>query len=247
MKMNKMNKMKVVLVVLVVSLYLFPSVNAAPILKTLAPWSGDSQTDILAIIRPEKRTDNTAMHLYIFWNHLPIVTRLCDTVIDKKHTYMWDVTFNPPQDLQYLKKGSNTLVFWLEDVDGKIQTYTCIFTVTDRIPDVSWFNDLPQAYIDKITGPAGEKGDTGLPGPTGPQGETGKEGPKGPTGSQGESGDVGPQGEIGPIGPAGIQGELGGPGPQGEKGEVGNLNIFISGATLLMSIAALVIVWRRTD
>jgi len=221
---------------------IFPAVYATPFLKTLAPWSGDSQTEILAIIRPEKRTDNTPLYLYVFWNKLPIITRLCDTVVNKQHTYRWDVIFKPPQDVQYLKKGSNTIVFWIEDIDGKFQVYTCVFTITDRIPLPSWLDDLTQKQIDEITGPQGEKGDEGPKGPVGPQGERGDDGPFGPTGPQGKQGDEGIQGEIGRIGLLGVQGKEGVAGPQGERGPVGNLNAYISGATLLMSIAALVMV-----
>ena len=111
-------RLKTGLVILIISLCLFPSVRADPILKRLAPWSGDSLTDILAIIRVEKRSDNTPMYLYVFFNDLAIITRLSDTVIDSKHTYMWDATFNPPDDPRYLKDGPNQIVFWIEDIGG---------------------------------------------------------------------------------------------------------------------------------
>jgi len=246
MKMKK--RIKIGLVVLIISLCLLPSVYADPFLKTLAPWSGDSKTEILAIIRPEKRTDNTPMYLYIFWEGLPIVTRLCDTVVSQKHTYMWDVKFSPPQDAQYLKKGSNKLVFWVEDIDGKIQTYPCIFTITDRIPQPSWFDDLTPKELEKLRGPEGEKGDTGIPGPIGPkgdQGEQGDEGPRGATGPYGDEGDTGLQGEIGPIGPVGSKGLVGEQGPMGDKGDAGSLNIVFTVGSFLMSTIALVIVVKR--
>lgn len=215
-------KLKTGLVFLVISLCLLTSVSAAdPFLKTLAPWSGDSQTEILAIIRAEKRTDNTPMHLYVFWEKLPIITRLSDTVINKQHTYMWDVVFTPPQDPQYLKKGSNEIVFWIEDIDGKIQSYTCVFTITDRIPQPSWLDELTQKELEAITGPKGEKGD---PGPQGPEGE-GQEGPEGP---------------IGPVGPKGA----GAPGPQGEVGPPGSFNIIFSIMTLAIAIVAIFIALR---
>jgi len=236
-------KLKAGLVFLIISVCLLPNVKAEPFLKTLAPWSGDSQTEILAIIRPEKRADNTPMYLYIFWEDLPIITRLSDTVVNKQHTYMWDVTFKPPQDLQYLKKDSNRIVFWIEDIDGKIQSYTCVFTITDRIPQPSWLDDLTQKELDAITGPEGQKGDVGPPGPQGPEGEVGPHGPEGPPGPQGVWGPIGPEGAIGPIGPVGPKG-AGIPGPQGERGEAGKFNIIFSIITISISIVALFIALR---
>lgn len=237
-------KLKAGLVLLVISLFLLPSVYAAdPFLKTLAPWSGDSQTEILAIIRPEKRTDNTPLYLYVFWEKLPIITRLPDTVINKQHTYMWDVIFKPPQDLQYLKKDSNLIEFWIEDIDGVIQKYSCVFTVTDRIPRPSWLDDLTQKELDAITGPEGEKGDVGPPGPQGPEGKVGPLGLEGPPGSQGVWGPIGPKGAIGPIGPVGPKG-AGIPGPQGERGEAGEFNIIFSIVTIAIAIVAIFIALR---
>jgi len=236
-------KLKVSLVIIVISLCFFKPVYAVPFLRTLAPWSGDSQTDILAIIRPEKRTDNTPMYLYIFWEGLPVVTRLSDTVIDKQHTYMWDVIFSPPQDLQYLKDGSNMLSFWLEDIDGQMLKYSCIFTITDRIPQPSWFDDLTQDELDELTGPQGERGDPGPLGPRGPEGELGPVGPEGPPGPQGVWGAPGPQGETGPRGLKGPPG-AGERGPQGETGPPGSFNIIFSLIVGAISVVAIFIALR---
>lgn len=79
-----------------------------------------------------------------------------------------------------------------------------------------------------LTGPQGEKGDTGPQGPQGEAGPQGIQGPKGDKGDQGEMGPQGIQGEIGPqgpqgeTGPRGIQGIQGPQGIQGEKGEKGD-------------------------
>lgn len=236
-------KLKAGLVFLIISVSLLPSVKAEPFLKTLAPWSGDSQTDILAIIRPEKRIDNTPMYLYVFWEDLPIITRLSDTVIDKKHTYMWDVVFNPPQDPQYLKKDSNRIVFWIEDVDGIIQIYTCVFTITDRIPQPSWLEDLTQEELNSIRGPDGPQGEAG---PPGPKGEPGPEGPQGAQGIWGPPGPKGDPGHTGPTGPKGSQGPpgAGARGPQGEVGPPGSFNIIFSIVTVAIAIVAIFIALR---
>ena len=235
-------KLKTGLVFLIISLSLIPPVGADPILKRLAPWSGDSLTDILAIIRVEKRTDNTPMYLYVFFNDLAIITRLSDTVIDKQHTYMWDVTFSPPEDPRYLKEGSNHIVFWLEDIDGNIQSYQCVFTITDRVPQPSWLDDLTQAELDEITGPEGPPGEVGPPGPQGPGGELGPQGPVGPPGPVG-SGAPGPQGETGPRGIVGPQG-AGDQGPQGEVGPAGSFNVIFSIVTVAIAIVAIFIALR---
>jgi len=233
-------RLKTGLVILIISLSLLPSVGAEPFLKTLAPWSGDSLTDILAIIRAEKRTDNTPIYLYVFWEDLAIITRLSDTVIDKQHTYMWDVTFNPPDDPRYLRDGSNSILFWLEDVDGNIQSYPCVFTITDMIPQPSWLDDLSQEELDLIRGPEGPPGEAGPPGPEGPQGEVGPIGPVGSPGPQGSLGSLGPQGEVGPRGIVGPQG-AGEPGPQGERGPAGSFNIIFAIVTVAISMVAIFI------
>ena len=236
-------KLKAGLALLIVSLSLLPPVGAVPILKKLAPYSGDSQTDILAMIRVEKRTDNTPMYLYVFWEDLAIITRLSDTVIDKQHTYMWDVTFNPPQDPQYLKKGSNVLAFWVEDIDGNMLNCACTFTITDRIPQPSWLDDLSQSELDSIKGPEGPPGEAGPQGPRGPGGEVGPLGPVGPPGPEGPLGAMGPQGEIGPRGLVGPQG-AGDPGPQGEVGPAGSFNIMFAVVTVAIAIVAIFIALR---
>ena len=236
-------KLKTGLVILIISLSLFPSVGADPFLKTLAPWSGDSQTDILAIIRAEKRTDNTPMHLYVFFNDLAIITRLSDTVIDKQHTYRWDVTFNPPDDPRYLKEGSNKILFWIEDIDGNIQSYPCVFTITDMVPQPSWIDDLTQEELGLIRGPVGPPGEAGPPGPEGPGGEVGPGGPVGPPGPEGPLGAPGPQGEIGPRGIVGPQG-AGDEGPRGEVGPAGAFNIMFAVVTVALAIVAIFIALR---
>ena len=209
------------------------------------PPSGNSDENILIYIRVlDHPNPNEPLVAYIFWDGRPIIQRQTDVVIDKIHQHRWDIIILPPKDLN--AKGPHKIQIWVEDSENLIVKWMYYsYTITDVVPQLDWFDDLTPEELEKITGPPGEKGDKGSTGPPGPQGEKGDEGPKGPTGSQGEIGDVGKQGEIGPIGPSGIQGEIGIPGPMGEKGAVGNLNAYISGATLLMSITALVIVYRR--
>ena len=233
---------------LLVLLVMVPIVRAVDypftVVYDVKPPSGPSDQEILILIRVDHPNPNEPLVVYIYWDDVPIFQRLGDVIVNKVHQNRWDIPFYPPERL--CAKGEHKIKFRIEDSSGNTVTWPIwSYTITNVVPQLDWFDDLSPEELEKITGPEGEKGDVGPSGPQGPQGEKGDEGPKGPTGSQGEIGDVGKQGEIGPIGPSGIQGEIGPPGPVGEKGAVGNLNAYISGATLLMSITALVIVYRR--
>lgn len=209
------------------------------------PPSGNSDENILIYIRVlDHPNPNEPLVAYIFWDGRPIIQRQTDVVTDKIHQHRWDIIILPPKDLN--AKGPHKIQIWIEDSSNIIVKWMYYsYTITDVVPQLDWFDDLTSEELEKITGPPGEKGDIGPPGPQGTQGEKGDPGSVGPAGPQGDSGDTGLQGEVGPIGPIGEQGEIGIPGPMGEKGAVGNLNAYISGATLLMSIAALIIAYRR--
>jgi len=214
----------------------------------LYPSHGTSQTNILAMVRPDKPASGP-LWLYIFWDDMPIITRLMDPIVDKTHTYMWDIIIHPPQDPFYCKKGTHQITCRVEDEDGNVKYGVYVFKIDDTIPVASWFDDLPQEFIDQITGPAGPKGNTGATGPEGDRGSRGLTGSQGPIGPQGEAGEVGiagedgsdglqgPKGDAGPLGPQGIAGETGPlgatgdagsqgvageAGPQGPKGETGD-------------------------
>ncbi len=179
------------------------------------PSSGDSKTSILAVVRPDKRTDNKPMWLYIFWDDVPLIQRQVDWMDGTTHTYIWDVVFQPPQDQQYIATGDHKITIWVENFDGEIQMGVYNFRITEIIPHPEWFDQLSDSALEALRGPEGVKGDTGSTGPrgsTGPQGDTGTWGPQGiqgvqgitgPQGVNGTQGEPGPQGEQGPLGPAG--------------------------------------------
>jgi len=249
MKMKNRSASVLLILVGLVLLLCIPSVAAVEypftVVYDVLPPSGRSDEQILIYIRVlDHANSNEPLVAYIFWDGRPIIQRQTDVVINKIHQHRWDITILPPKGLN--AKGSHKIQIWVEDTSNVIVKWMYYsYSITDVVPQLDWFDDLTPEELEKIRGPKGDKGDVGPAGPPGSQGETGETGVGGPPGPQGDVGDVGIQGEIGPIGPAGIQGELGTTGPQGEKGAVGNLNAFISGATLLMSIAALVIVYRR--
>jgi len=248
MMMKKGSKLYLPILIGLFLLVCIPFVAAADepfkVLYDVMPQKGPSSVEILVYVRAVHPDANEPMWAYVWWDTKCIAMRKEDVVINKIHQNRWDIVFNPPKDL--CSKGTHEIRIWVEDSDNNIIKKYWSYSITNVVPRLDWFDDLTPAELDKITGPKGDTGDVGPTGPVGPQGEQGDAGPVGPPGPKGDMGDIGPpgEGEIGPVGPIGLQGE---PGPRGEKGEVGNLNMFISGATLLMSIAALVVVWRRTD
>lgn len=186
------------------------------------------------MVRPDEPASGP-LWLYIFWDDMVIVQRLMDPVVDKIHTYMWDVTFQPPQVPLYCKKGSHKVRFRVEDEDANVQYYQLSFEITDTVPDLSWFDDLTQTELDKITGPPGPKGDPGVQGIPGEDGITGPQGPAGPQGLQGTQGNPGELGAIGLIGPTGIQGESGLDGSDGKNAPV----LLVYGSLILSAFSSL--------
>ena len=83
------------------------------------------------------------------------------------------------------------------------------------------FEGTEAEWLASLTGPQGEKGDTGEQGPQGEKGDTGEQGPQGEKGDTGEQGPQGKKGDTGEQGPQGEKGDTGAQGPQGEKGDTG--------------------------
>jgi len=202
------------------------------------PSKGDSQTSILAVVRPDKPTDNSPMWLYLFWDDVPIIKRLLDVKVGTVHTYIWDVSFQPPQDPQYLATGDHKITIWVEDYDGDIKMGVYNFQITEIIPYPEWFEQLSDAALEALRGPQGVKGDKGNAGPVGPTGIQGVTGPQGTQGLQGRQGEKGIQGIPGPKGELGSQGERGPPGPQGEAAQLSKITIFGTIGISILSLAA---------
>ena len=77
------------------------------------------------------------------------------------------------------------------------------------------YSDGTSFTTSDLTGPKGDKGDTGADGAIGPKGD------KGDTGAAGENGKDGINGVDGAIGPKGDKGDIGLTGPKGDKGDSG--------------------------
>ena len=225
---NRRASLLLILIGLASILLCIPIVTAVEypftVVYDVKPPSGPSDQEILILIRVDHPNPNEPLVAYIYWDDVPIFQRLGDVIVDKVHQNRWDILFYPPERL--CAKGEHKIKFRIEDSSGNTVTWPIwSYTITNVVPQLDWFDDLSPEELEKITGPPGDKGDKGdsVVGPEGPEGPPGDEGPKGPAGAQG----------------------IGIPGPVGETGSVGNLNAYISGATLLMSITALVIVYRR--
>jgi hypothetical protein len=98
-------------------------------------------------------------------------------------------------------------------ITGITYTPAIVFKMYDPI-DFTGLTGVSGDSFFGITGPKGDKGDTGLQGPTGYQGQTGLQCP-GSTGVQGVTG------LIGPTGANGVQGTQGQTGIQGQTGLIG--------------------------
>lgn len=209
------------------------------------PSSGDSKTNILAVVRPDKRTDNKPMWLYIFWDDVPLIQRQVDWMDGTTHTYIWDVVFQPPQDQQYIATGDHKITIWVEDFDGDIQMGVYNFRITEIIPDPEWFDQLSDSALEALRGPQGVKGDTGSTGPRGIQGVQGDVGLWGPQGIQGVQGNIGSQGENGTQGEPGPQGEQGPTGSPGDTTQLSATLLLTNVAISLIAVAISIYVFRK--
>lgn len=222
---------------------LLPCVSAADypfdVIYDIFPHGGDSDEDILIYIRVVHPNPNEPLVAYVFWDSRPIVQRQGDVVVNKIHQHRWDITFLPPKDL--CSKGVHDIRIWVEDSSNNIVKWPYYaYTIKDTVPQLEWWGDLPQEFIDMITGPQGETGETGPQGPQGPQGISGTQGETGLTGSEGPRGDPGPQGPVGQalVGPAGTQGEPG--------TSVDPLIPYTALGIASLSLIIAFILWRRT-
>jgi Collagen triple helix repeat (20 copies). len=156
----------------------------------VSPGQGDITTGILVQVRGEPYRNGQGSCLYLYWDDKCIVQRLEDLDVSNppisSHIHSWDCAVSVPNEYPYSELGIHNITAFIEADDGSSANATAIFEVVNYIPPPDWWEDLPQEFVDEITGPQGAQG------PKGEQGEQGPVGPQGPQGDKGDKGDPGP-------------------------------------------------------
>jgi len=207
------------------------AVSAIDTTYSVMPGKGSSTQDILIMVRGVPLTSADPMWLYVFWDDVPLVKRQADIALKTGHEHRWDITVKPPAGYNTL--GKHDIDIWVEGTDGTMKKLYWQYTVTSGLPPASWWQTLPQEFLDAIRGPEGQPGEKGAAGPqgaAGQRGQPGQQGPQGPAGAQGAQGPQGPQG------------------PQGEPGDTPDTAptiIASAGTSSIITAAATYILLRR--
>jgi len=193
-----MKTMKLVILALLIAAILTPTTQAAvdeTVKYSIMPGSGSSTQKILVWVRCDPLTAPGPGYIYLFWDGMLQGTRTATPKVGTAYSYGWDITITPPANYNY--KGNHNILIWIEYPDGTVKTRTWQYTITDGLPPVEWWRNLPQELLDQLRGPEGDKGDRGDAGPQGPAGPAGVRGAQGNPGAVGAQGPRGPQGETG--------------------------------------------------
>lgn len=175
------------------------------------PNKGTSDTVITVFISTIPLKSYGEWCLYVFWDEVTLVSGRKDTTVDAGtdwHEHRWVLSLAVPESKKSEK--DHLIRIWVMDSSGNIVKASFYFKLTEIVPKLEWFDDLPAEFIAQIMGPPGQQGPQG---PVGKQGPKGEKGEKGDAGTPGETGSTGSQGEKGDRGIQGIQGS------PGEKGE----------------------------
>jgi len=227
---STLKKNILVLMSLIFFLLLTKSVSASTIVGAtieVSPGQGDITTDIFVHVRGEPYTGGfltvagDVPVLYLYYDDKVIVERM--KCITKSRGYgdfsdyevSFDVSFKVPNEFPYSELGVHNITAVIEASDGTSANSTATFEMVNYIPPPEWWQDLPQEFIDEITGPPG------------PQGEQGTQGEQGSTGPQGLKGDKGDKGDTGPY-----------------PNEAVMFNLGISAVSGIISIIALSVVYK---
>ena len=199
-----------------------PTVNVE-----IMPSKGTTDTTILLFVSTDPIRTVGSWRLYIFWDGQPLYKNSKDIQIGTSLTYehRWYVEFKPPSDTSLLEEGDHTIQIWIIRDTGLILKETIDFEITEIIPQLEWWEELPADFIANLTGPPGTQGPPGPQGESGPRGAQGQPGPAGPRGQPGVDGSVGPPGE---------EGEKGLPGPAGKDAPI--VMVYISFVASVMSV-----------
>lgn len=208
--------------VTIISLSLvIPSILAATVTSItieLFPDEGDITTDIFVVVKGTPYETDFAHLLYIYYDDILIVSNMLPSKGSSFATWYahWELTINVPNEYPYSELGKHVIRAEVYKYEASTVKATTSFRVINYIPPPEWWEDLPEEFLDEITGPPGPKG------------------------SKGQRGDTGPRGPVGPEGPKGKQGE---PGPY--PMEAIYYNVAISTLSLIISIIALIIARRN--
>jgi len=175
------------------------------------PKKGTTKTPITVFINTIPLRSYGEWYLYVFWEEVTLVSGRKDITVDETtdwHEHRWVLTLTVPEEKADDK--NHMVRIWVMDASGAIVKESFYFKLTEIIPKLEWFDDLPAEFIADIMGPPGQLGPQG---PRGERGQKGEKGDKGDIGTSGATGATGSQGETGDRGPQGIQG------PSGEAGE----------------------------
>jgi len=146
---------------------------------TIMPYEGPYDQKITLYIRCFPLVDNEPKTVYVFWDKVQI-NKLTSSQVGKTTSYqhLWDIQITPPAG--YASEGKHLIDFWIENkVTGEIVKKYWQYTVTDGLPSFSAWDRYIAAHpeiLDEITGPKGDKGNTGEVGPRGVKGDTGARG-----------------------------------------------------------------------
>ena len=194
-----MKPLKLGIIAILLIICIMPLTYAATdtsIRYNVMPGDGSYNQKILIWVRCDPLTAPAPGYIYIFWDGVPVIPRTVTPKVTGGYSYGWDLTITPPAAYSY--KGDHMIMIWIEYSDGTTKTRTWEYTVTDGVPPLEWWQNLPPEYLNQIRGPKGDKGDTGAKGEVGPQGNQGLRG------AQGVEGPRGPIGIVGPIGESGV-------------------------------------------
>jgi hypothetical protein len=157
------------------------------------PNKGDITTDIVVSVRGNPYAggfltsagDREYPVLYVYYDDQVLESRVAPKTSGRgygdfsDYAASWDVSVKVPNQYPYSELGQHIIRVRVDASDGSSATATANFNVVNYITPLQWWENLPQDFIQSITGARGPIGSTGA---TGPKGTTGTQGPKGEPG-----------------------------------------------------------------
>jgi len=193
------------LIIILVFAFLVPGAYSYETTYNVMPGEGAYADPILISVRLDPLINDTPMYAWVFWDNIPVETRLISPVhLKTQYQYRWDITITPPT--RHAEEGKHRIEIWLETSTGEIKKLHYIYYIIDGLPPFSVWEEFLAEHPKVLSQLVGPKGDTGVAGVSGAKGAKGA---AGVPGKDGEPGVIGPQGIIGLSGPKGDIGEPG--------------------------------------